>query len=311
MIIQITEPKEYSKKALARYASLGSVVKRATPVKNAEVLVIGLAHRIDKAWMERMPKLKIIASPATGLNHMDMEEAKKRGITIISLKGQTSFLKNIPSTAEKTFGLILAVVRNIPWAFDDVKSGKWDRHAWRGHQLVGKTLGLIGFGRLGTIVARYGRAFGMKVVAFDPYVGSDVMARAKVQKVSLEALLKESDIVSLHVPLEKETEGLLREGHFKRMKRGAYFINTARGELIDERALLTALKKKWIQGAALDVVWNERGDGSHLKNNPLIEYAKTNTNLVIVPHIGGATFEAMEITQEFIADLVAKKYKHA
>lgn len=317
MITLILESADYSPKALAVYKGLGDVFyfpnlsdkKKKDILEKAEILVVRLAHHIDSSWLSRMPCLKIIATPTTGLNHIDRDAAKKRGIKVISLKGYTSFLKNIPSTAEETVALMLALIRHIPWAFDHVKGGGWNRNLWRGHQLIHKTLGLIGCGRLGKIVARYARAFGMRVIGFDPYVNAHIMKRFGIEKMTLEKLLKQSDIVSIHVALEKNTNNLIREKHFKRMKPTAYLVNTSRGEIIDECALVKALKKKWIAGAALDVLRNESGDGKHLKNNPLIDYARKNSNLLIVPHIGGATYEAMQVTEDFIAAQVLKAIK--
>ena len=306
MIIQITEPRDYSEKALAIYKSLGPVYLSASPRKDANVLVLRLAYKIDSSWMDKMPNLKVIATPTTGLNHIDLKEAKKRKIKVISLKGHTSFLKDVPSTAEETLALMTALVRKLPWAFDDVKKGNWNRDAWRGHQFIHKTLGLLGCGRLGKIVAKYGKALGMKILGTDPNVDTDTLTRQSIEKVLMEKLFRESDIVSVHVSLEPDTHNLVQEKHLKMMKSTAYLINTARGEIIDEKALLKALENKWIAGAALDVMRDEVG-GKHLKNNPLVKYAKTHDNLLIVPHLGGATYEAMHVTEDFIADLV-KKY---
>lgn len=306
MTTLILEPKDYSEKALATYRSLGKVYFGPKPHRNTHILVLRLAYKIDSSWMDTMPDLQIIATPTTGLNHVDLAEAKKRGIKVISLRGRTSFLKYIPSTAEETMALILALVRKIPWAHQHVLSGGWKRDLFKGNQLVGKTLGLIGFGRLGKIVARYAKAFGMNVIAYDPHLATGVFRRAGVRRAALPQLLRASDIVSLHASLTDATKNLLREKHFRRMKPTAYFINTARGEIVDEAALLKALKNKWIAGAGLDVIWNERGDGKHLKGNPLLAYAKTHRNLIIVPHIGGATYEAMAVTEDFIANLVKK-----
>ena len=311
MTILVAEPKDYSKKALAVYRSLGQVClwkgSKQTPKKPTDILVLGLKYRIGKEFLDQTPNLKIIASPATGINHLDLAEIKARGIKVISLRGRKGFLRNIPSTAEETFALILALYRHIPWAFDDVKNGGWDRIKWRGNQLMGKTVGLLGFGRLGRIVARYARAFNMKVLACDPNVSEKFMKSRGVSKINIEELFKKSVIVSLHVLLTDQTHNLVKEKHLKLMKPSAYFINTARAELIEKGALEKALKQKWIAGAGVDVMWDEQGDGSHLKNNPLVEYAKKNKNLIILPHIGGATFEAMQVTQEFIAEEV-KKY---
>lgn len=317
MIILITEPKDYSSKALAIYKKLGRVYlypelsakDKKSVLAKTDIIVIGLAIQLDNNFLGKLPNLKIIASPATGMNHLDLDYIKSKGIKLISLRGRKGFLKNVPSTAEETFALIFSLIRNIPWAFDDVKSGNWNRLNWRGHQLMNKTIGLLGFGRLGKIVARYAKAFNMKVIACDPNVSEKFMKSRGVEKVSMEELFKKSDIVSLHVLLTDQTQNLVKEKHLKSMKPSAYLINTARAELIERNALYNALKNKYISGAAIDVMWDERSDGSHLKKDPLFKYAKNNNNLIIVPHVGGATFEAMEVTQEFIANLVFRYFE--
>lgn len=313
-VILIAEPERYSEKAVAQYRRVGSVYfwfrilkrQREHVLPNVTILVVRLALNVNAALMDRMPQLRVIATSTTGLNHIDTTEAKKRGIYIISLRGRTSFLKRVPSTAEETMGLILALMRHIPWAFDDVKRGNWRSTYWRGYQLKGKTLGIIGLGRLGKIVARYARMFGMQVLAVDPSVSAVAMKRSMVTKVSLPTFLRRADVVSLHVPFNERTRHLIAARHLKMMKQTAYLINTARAELIDKDALLQALRESWIAGAALDVWWKEKDDASHLKNDSLIRYAKKHTNLLVVPHIGGATEEAMEATQEFLAGLVVK-----
>ncbi len=314
MNILITEPKDYSKKALDIYKKLGQVylwkVSNQSEKKIADILVIGLKYQIDKKFLDQTPNLKIIASPATGMNHIDLNEVKIRGIKIISLRGKKSFLRNVPSTAEETFALILALFRKLPWAFDSVKNSSWDRIEWRGHQLMNKTIGLLGFGRLGKIVARYAKAFNMKVISCDPNISEKFMKSRGVEKVSMEDLFKKSDIVSLHVLLTDDTQNLIKEKHLKSMKLSAYLINTARAELIEKNYLYNALKNKWIAGAGIDVMWDERSDGSHLKKDSLWNYSKKNNNLIILPHVGGATYEAMEVTQDFIAESVFKYFKN-
>ncbi|PIR70153.1 MAG: hypothetical protein COU46_03025 [Candidatus Niyogibacteria bacterium CG10_big_fil_rev_8_21_14_0_10_42_19] len=317
MNILITEPKDYSLKALSIYKKTGKVFffpelkggQRDSVLNSSEVLVVRLVHKINNEWFDKMPSLKMIATPTTGLNHIDVQGAEKRGIKIISLRGYIKFLKDIPSTAEETMALMLALVRNIPWAYEDVKKGRWDRDAWRGHQLIHKTLGLVGCGRLAKIIAKYARAFGMNVLGYDPYVSKKDMERYGIKKIDLNTLLKMSDIISLHVLLTDKTHNLLKEKHFKIMKPSAYFINTARGEIIKRDALYKALKNKWIKGAAIDVMSEEDSKGRHLKKDPLVSYAKKNKNLIIVPHIGGATIEAMHATEEFVAELVRKIFK--
>lgn len=334
LVTLITEPIDYSGKAIATYESLGPVYDltsltkgKGWPMENPSlvegnlaykqlrevlpkinILAIGLKYKIDKEWLNRMPNLKVVGWQGTGLNHIDVKALKERGVKLISLRGRKGFLKNIPSTAEQTMGLLLAAVRHLPWSFDAViNKNSWDRVQWRGMQLYQKTIGLIGFGRLGRIMSRYAKAFGMKVISYDPHVSKSLMKRVGAQKVNLDELLKKSDIVSLHATLTDKNHNLLQEEHFQMMKPNAVLVNTARGELIEKGALEKALSNRWISRAAIDVMWDEQSDGGHLAGNPLVEYAKANKNLIIVPHLGGATFEAMEVTQEIIADLV-KKY---
>lgn len=316
LVILITEPQDYSPKALAIYKKLGrvyfglnSLKKRNRLLKNVNILVVRLGKRIDRVVIDLMPNLKLIATPTTGLNHIDTVYAKKKGIKIISLRGQFGFLKNITSTAELTLGLIISLTRNIPTAFDSVKFGRWDRMSWRGHQLTGKVLGIVGLGRLGKIMAGYGRALGLKIIAYDPLVSSKVIRRWDARPVGLKELFKSSDIVSVHALLTDKNQEFIKFDHFKLMKPTAYFINTARAELIERRALHKALSKKLIAGAAIDVMDNESSNGSHLKTDHLWQYVKTHNNLIISPHMGGATFEAMHITEEFVAQLVKRYVK--
>lgn len=299
----------YSPSAIALYKKLGPVYFEKKYLKKADILVVRLAVNVDKKMMDSAPNLKAIATSTTGLNHIDMDYAARKGVKVISLRGHTSFLKNIPSTAEETMALILALSRRLPWAFDYVKNGGWDSAAWSGHQLFGKTIGLLGFGRLGMLVAEYAKAFGMRVVARDPYVSKKKMNSRGVKKVDMSKLFKTPDILSLHVLLTEKTRDLVEMKHLRMMKKNAYLINTARAELIEKGSLYKALKNKWIAGAAVDVLWDERPDGSHLKKDALWKYAKENQNLIILPHIGGAAIEAMHTTQNFVADLVLKYFK--
>jgi len=299
----------YSPGAVRLYKKLGPVYSGKKYLKKADILVVRLAVNVDKKIIDFAPNLKVIATSTTGLNHIDMDYAKKKGVKVISLRGRTGFLKNIPSTAEETMALTLALLRKLPWAFDYVKSGGWDSTAWSGHQLHKKTLGLMGFGRLGKIVAKYAKSFGMNVIVCDPHIPKKVMDTRGVKKVDMTTLFKASDILSLHVLLTPETHPLVNEKHLKMMKPSAYLINTARAELIEKGAIYKALKNKWISGVAIDVMWDERPDGGHLKKDPLWKYAKTGKNLIILPHIGGATIEAMHTTQEFIAELVLKYFQ--
>ena len=308
MKILITEPQDYSKKAIEIYKSLGEVVLGGEPTADVEVVVIRLKHRIDKSWLDKMPNLKVIASPTTGHNHIDVAEAERRGIRLVTLRGHTEFLDKITSTAEETLGLMLALVRKIPQAHEHVKAGGWDRDQFRGYQLAGQNLGILGLGRLGKMVASYGKVLGMNVLACDPAVSEDEMKKLEIKKEEHDNLFKESDILSLHVLLTDTTQNLIKEDHLKLMKPTAHLVNTARAEILEKGALEKALKENWIAGAAVDVMWDEEGGGAHLAQSELWKMAKSGRhNLIIVPHIGGATYDAMQITEEFIANLVKKE----
>ncbi len=243
--------------------------------------------RIDRRAMERAPRLRVIATASTGTDHIDTEVARERGIRVISLKDDTRFLNRITATAELAWTLLLAVSRRLPGATEAARRGNWARDAFRGHQLSGKVLGIIGYGRLGRMMAEYGTAFRMRVLACDV---RPVVPAPGVRIVSFDEVLRKSDVVSVHVHLTDATRGLLGPKAFARMKPGAILINTSRGAIIDEPALLAALASGRLGGAGLDVIDGEwRPD---LDRHPLIRYARAHENLVITPHIGGVTHES-------------------
>ena len=182
--------------------------------------------------------------------------------------------------------------------------GYWDRDAFRGRELYGKTAGVVGYGRLGHIVARYLQAFDMRVLVSDPDIDPQELEPG-LTRVPLDKLLADSDVVSLHVNLCDDTYGFFAREQFDRMRRGAWLIKTARGELIDEAALLAALRSGRLGGAVLDVLCDEDTNG--MMSRPLVEYARNNPRLIVTPHIGGCTRESMEKTERFLAGrLVAK-----
>jgi D-3-phosphoglycerate dehydrogenase / 2-oxoglutarate reductase len=295
MVILLAEP--FAETARHVLAGIGEVVDwDESRLADADAVVTGLEIHLRKPLLDRMPKLRVIASRTSQLRHLDLDEAERRGIEVLSIDADAPALQETTSTAEETFALILALVRNVPWAFDALKDERWERRRYGGHELKGKTLGVIGYGRLGRMVAEYARAFGMRVLVNDPgEVG-----------VPLDELLRESDVVSLHCTYDESTRGLLGEEQFRAMKPTSYFVNTARGEITDEPALLKALEERWIAGAAVDTLADEQPDGSHLRGNPLVEYARTHENLIVLPHLGGATEEATERTQVYIAERLAE-----
>ncbi|MCE7887561.1 MAG: hypothetical protein DYH13_08710 [Alphaproteobacteria bacterium PRO2] len=297
------EPQDYSAEAHALLERAGTVdngpLSRAAlkkNIKNYHALIVRLGHKIDKEILSVAGNLKVIVTATTGLNHIDLGEAEKRGIEILSLKGEREFLDNIHATAEHSFALLLSLIRKIPASACDVHDGKWNRDDFKGTELNGRTIGIIGYGRIGSKVAKYAGAFGMNVIA------NDILDIPGVNIIDLNSLLSQSDIVSLHVPYSESTHHMIDRPRFRQIKKGALFINTARGEIVDEAALLEALKSGHIAGAALDVLQGENsGKKSWLKNDPLWKYARKNSNLLITPHTGGATYDSMAKTEIFMA----------
>jgi len=324
MKILITESENYSERALEIYRQAGYVVlgnnltreELLREVSNADILVSRLAHVIDREILERAKNLRFIASPTTGLNHIDIKSAENRGIKVISLRGETEFLRKVHATSEHTFALLLALIRKVPWNFNAViQDRSWDRDSFKGRELSGKILGIIGVGRLGSHVAKIARGFDMNVLGCDPHVSKFEIEAGGVVPVELDYLLEYSDIISIHVSLVDKTKNFIDARIIAKMKDGVLLVNTSRGEIVDEIALLSALESGKIGGAAFDVLadelhWSENkkiaeGNAS-LK---LIEYAQSHGNLLITSHLGGATYESMEKTEIFIAQKV-KSYLH-
>jgi D-3-phosphoglycerate dehydrogenase len=204
---------------------------------------------------------------------------------------------NIVSAAEHTFALLLAQARNIPQAHAALKAGRWDRSGFQGVELLEKTLGVVGLGRVGSMVTRYALAFGMRVIAFDPYVSKDRARELGVEVVpNLEALLVQADFVTIHLPRTAETEGLIGERELALMKEGARIVNTSRGGIVDERALVSAVRDGRIAGVSLDVFAQEPPPKSH----PLMVFDQ----VVVTPHLGASTVEAQDKAGTSIAEMV-------
>lgn len=277
-------------------------------IDDYDVAVVGLGLNFHRDILMRAKKLKVIATATTGLDHIDVASAEKKGIKVLSLRGEDEFLDTITGTAELAFGLLIDLLRRTPWAFGDVRDYRWRREDWKGASLNGKVLGVVGLGRLGRMMARFGKSFGMNVLFTDPkVVGKDF---PEYQKVSFNELLEQSDVISIHVHLNKETENLFGQEEFEKMKRTAILINTARGKIVNEKDLLAALKKKDIAGYGADVLADELSfDTEGFRNYPLVEYARTHDNCIITPHIGGMTYESREATDIFVAQKVVDYLK--
>lgn len=263
-------------------------------------------YKIDKDVLENAKNLKFIGSASTGTNHIDKVFCEKNGICVVCLKGSGD-TKQIVASSEFTFGLMMAVVRQIPQSFKNTMAGRWreDEDMFRGHELREKTLGIIGYGRIGSNNAKYAKAFGMKVLAYDPYVTINDTDIAQCSNPH--SVLENSDIVMICVHLNDHTVGMVDNSWFKRMKDGAFFINTSRGEIVNENALIKNLESGKIAAAGVDVISNEFV--GHKNNHELIKYARDHSNLIITPHIAGLTYDSEQKALMIVLREILSKLK--
>jgi D-3-phosphoglycerate dehydrogenase len=262
----------------------------AADLADADALIVRSATRVTSELLEKAPRLRVVGRAGVGVDNIDLEAATRRGVLVMSTPGG-----NAISVAEHTFALLLALARQVPRLDAAIRAGRWEKSSAAGTELRGKTLGLIGLGRIGSEVARRARAFEMRVLAFDPYISEAAAREVGVDLVSLPHLLAESDFVSLHAALSPATQNLVNAGTLAKMKPGARLINAARGELVDEAALADALKSGHLAGAALDVFAEEPPKNSPLTGLP---------NLIATPHVAGSTAEAQEEVGTLIAQQV-------
>jgi len=308
------ESRGYSKEAESILLSLGTLktsdLNRESLIKtipNYDVLIVRLGNHIDKEIIDAGLNLKAIVSATTGLNHIDVTYANQNNVKVLSLKGEHEFLKNISATAEHTIALLLSLMRNIPSANESVKKGYWDRNLFKGIEISGKTFGILGYGRIGTKVAKYAKAFGAKVIVYDI---KNVIPEQKdiVVAKTIDELLENCEILSIHVPFNESNNQLLNKSQISKLPKNSIIINTSRGEIINEIDLLESLNSSRILGAALDVLTDEHINSASF-SHPLIEYAKTHDNLILTPHVGGATYESMYKTEIFMANKLSNWIK--
>ena len=222
-----------------------------------------------------------ILTASTGLNHIDIDYCDKKGIKVMSHKEDMELLNELPSTSELAFGLMSSMLRNIPSSFDDVKKGNWDYDSHMGHQLKGKTIGIIGYGRLGKMMTDYCYAFGMNTLPYDPYKFD----------ADFELLLKISDVISLHVHANDETRHMIDKKTLGKMKNNSYIVNTSRGEIVNEHDIVDALRSGKLKGYATDVIEDEYGNR---ENSPILKGIKEGLNILVTPHVGGMTWEGQQ-----------------
>jgi D-3-phosphoglycerate dehydrogenase / 2-oxoglutarate reductase len=254
-------------------------------------IVIRSATKLTADLIERAERLKVIGRAGVGVDNVDVEAATRRGIVVANAPEST-----VVSAAEHTIGLLLALSRNIPQAHAALKEGRWERSRYGGSEVAGKTVGLLGFGRIGQQVARRALGLGMRVLAHDPFVAKERFRELGVERGErVEDVLGAADFISLHLPLTEETAGSIGSEAFAAMRDGVKIINAARGELVDEEALLDALRSGKVAGAALDVFGTEPYSG------PLLEF----DNVVVTPHLAASTEEAQDRAGVMVAEQVA------
>ena len=245
---------------------------------------------LDKNLLKLAIRLKVICTASTGTNHIDMKYAKKNKIKILCLKEDRSTINKISSTAEHAFALTLSSIRNIISSNQSVLNNEWDYTRFIGRQLNNLTFGIIGYGRLGKLYANYLRPFKANILVYDPYKKVNNKYVKQVNKIDY--LLKASDVISLHVHLNNETNKIINKKKFNKMKKNVIIINTARGEIVNDKDLIYFLTNNKDAKYATDVLSNEL---SNIKNNSIIKFAKKSSQVLITPHIGGMTKEAQEI----------------
>jgi D-3-phosphoglycerate dehydrogenase len=243
--------------------------------------------RVTNEMVAAASRLRAISCATTGSDHIERNTLTERHIPVFTLKEDSELLQNLTPAAELSWALLLACARRLPAAAEHVRKGGWVREDFPGTMLNGKTLGLIGCGRIGGWLARYGLAFGMTVIAYDRY--TELLPEGVASR-DLKELVQESDFLSMHVHLNDETNGLLSRELLSTIKHGAVVINTSRGALLDEAALLGALESGRVAAAGLDVLNGE----PQIQNHPLVEYAQRHDNLIITPHCGGFSPDAVK-----------------
>jgi len=258
-------------------------------VKDYDVVLVRSATKVTKKIIDAS-KLKVIGRAGIGVDNIDVDAATARGILVMNAPSG-----NVVSTAELTVGLMFSLARKIAHADASMKKGEWKRKELKGAQVQGKTLGIIGLGRVGAEVAKRASALGMTVIAYDPLVSPEVGVRLHVRLVPLARLLRESDFITLHTPLTAQTKDIIGRDELAVMKKGAMLVNCARGGVVNEDALFEALSEKRIAGAALDVFSSEPPTGSKLL---------TLENIILTPHLGATTAEAQEEVGSEIAEQV-------
>ncbi len=265
-------------------------------IVNYDALVIRSRTTATAAVLNNGKNLKVVGRAGVGLDNVDIPAATKNGIIVMNTPGG-----NTVSTAEHTFAMLMSLARSIPQADRSMHEGRWDKKKYVGVELQNKTLGVCGFGRIGNEVAKRALAFGMKVLAYDPFINEEAVKRLGVTKATVDEICAQADFITVHSPLNAQTKGMLNQECFAMMKKGVYILNCARGGIVDETALLEAMQNGTVAGAALDVFEVEPLPADH----PF----RTMDNVIMTPHLGAATSEAQEGVARDVAEQIVDVLK--
>ncbi len=261
-------------------------------VKDVTAMVVRSETKVTRKVIEAATHLRVVGRAGVGVDNVDVEAATQRGVVVMNTPGG-----NTISTAELTFSMILSLARKVPQAHGSMAAGKWDRKQFQGTELAGKTLGVLGLGRIGTEVARRAQAFGMKVLAYDPFLSQARARELGIEDQVLDAVYRDADFITVHMPVTDQTRGMLNAEAFARMKPKVFVVNCARGEIIVENDLLAALDSGKVAGAALDVYATEPLPAEHpFRKHP---------SIVLTPHLGASTAEAQEKCGIEVAEVIA------
>ncbi len=266
-------------------------------VGDIDAWVVRGATKVTRRLIEAAPKLRWVARAGAGIDNIDAVAARERGVLVLNVPGA-----NAVAVAELTFGLLLGLFRQIPEADASMKRGEWEKARFKGRELRGKTIGIVGLGKIGRAVAQRAQAFEMRCIGHDPFVSGDLCREFGVVPLPLDELLPRAEILTLHVPLTDGTRGMIGAREIAKLPRGAVLVNAARGGLVDEAAVLAALEQGRLGGACFDVFGQEPPGDSPLFRRP---------DVVVTPHIGAATIEAREAVGEEIVKLLLGKLRES
>lgn len=295
--IGICEGEDFSLAAIDKLKEIGEVsIFNGNDLKlfisDKNIIFVRLKYFIDDELIENACRLKYICSPTTGLNHIKITNPN---VEIVSLKGEYDFLSSIRATPEHVFGLTISLLRNYAHAFLSENNSVFDRNKYKGYELYKNKIGIIGMGRVGKIISKYFRTFDADVYYYDP-VDKNVEGACKCH--TIEEVIINANVIILAANYTENNKKMISDSYFKIMK-DKYFINAARGELVDEDSLLKYVKEGWFKGLAIDVISEETSNREFL--NVLLKYTDKE-NIIITPHIAGATYTSMERTEEFITE---------